>query len=186
MSTIYQLRKSLGTALCMLMFLTLETQAQTKEYQVKAAFLFNFAQFVEWPDTTFTNADAPFCIGILGDDPFGKALDQTIQDETINGHKIAIQRSKHLADLMHCQMIFVSKSEKSYLADIFTALDSHPVLTVGELPNFARSGGGINFIQEGSKVRFELNPGAVQRDGLKFSSQLLSLGRIVLTAKEVK
>ena len=156
-----------------------EAAAQTKEYQVKAAFLFNFAQFVEWPPGAYADTNAPFCIGILGDDPFGKALEQTIQGENIEGHKMVVQRSHQVADLANCQMIFVSKSEKSRVTEILAALGSRPVLTVGEVPGFARGGGGINFFLEGAKVRFEINPDVAQTEGLKISSQLLSLGKLV-------
>lgn len=160
--------------------------AQPKEYQVKAAFLFNFAQFVEWPDSVFPSPDGPFYVGVLGDDPFGTALDEVVRGEAISGHKMVVQRSRQMADLKNCQMIFVSKSEKSRVPEILAAAGSRPVLMVGDVSGFARSGGGINFILEGAKVRFEINPGAARTRGLKFNSQLLSLGRIVTTAKDVK
>lgn len=182
----YFIRKSLGAWLCLLAWWPAMAVAQSKEYQVKAAFLFNFAQFVEWPDTVFTAPDAPFCIGVLGDDPFGAALDEAVRDETISGHKMIVQRARQVADLKSCQMIFVSKSEKSHLPEILAAVGSRMVLTVGEVPGFARSGGEINFFLEGTKVRFEINPGAAQNCGLRFNSQLLSLGRIVTTGKENK
>jgi hypothetical protein len=180
------IRTSLGFLLCLLGFVPLTLHGQTKEYQVKAAFLFNFAQFVDWPDTVFTAPDAPFYIGVLGDDPFGTALDEAVRDESIGGHKMIVQRARQVADLKSCQMIFVSKSEKSHLPEILTAVGSRTVLTVGEVPGFARSGGEINFFLEGTKVRFEINPGAAQNCGLRFNSQLLSLGRIVTTGKEDK
>ena len=183
MFTLKQNWRSLCAGVCLLLLVPREAAAQTKEYQVKAAFLFNFAQFVEWPAGVYADTNAPFCIGILGDDPFGQALEQTIQGENIGGHKMAVQRSRQVADLMNCQMIFVSKSEKSHVPEILTTLGSHPVLTVGEVPGFARSGGGINFILEGAKVRFEINPEAAQTEGLKISSQLLSLGKIVSGGK---
>lgn len=160
--------------------------AQPKEYQIKAAFLFNFAQFVEWPESVFTSSDAPFCVGVLGDDPFGSALDDAVHGEAIGSHKMSVQRSRQMADLKNCQMIFVSKSEKDRLPGILAAVGSRPVLMVGDVSDFARSGGEINFYLEGAKVRFEINPGAAQSCGLKFNAQLLSLGRIVTTAKEVK
>ena len=170
--------------LCLLLFLPREAAAQTKEYQVKAAFLFNFAQFVEWPDGTYASTNVPFCIGVLGDDPFGAALDQIVQGESIGSHKLTVLHSRQVADFKNCQMIFISKSEKGHLAKILSALDSRPVLTVSEVDGFARSGGDINFYLDGTKVRFEINPTAAQNGGLKISSQLLSLGKIVTTAKE--
>jgi hypothetical protein len=169
-----------------LAMLTCGAQAQSKEYQIKAAFLFNFAQFVDWPSAAFANTNAPFCIGVLGDDPFGGALDTTIQDEAIGNHKIIIERSQNVEDLKNCQMIFVSKSEKKHIGEILLDLDSKPILKVSEIDGFAQDGGGINFFLAGTKVRFEINPDAAQSDGLKISAQLLSLGKIVQSAKEDK
>jgi len=169
-------------ALTLVLVLTglLPTRAQTsKEYQIKAAFLFNFAQFVEWPPAAFADANAPISIGVLGDDPFGPILDQTVQGETINHRKLIIQRSQRAADLKNCHLVFISKSERSRLADIFNSLESASVLTVSETENFARRGGIINFYLDGNKVRFEINADAAQRKGIKISSQLLKLGKVL-------
>jgi len=155
----------------------------SKEYQIKAAFLFNFAQFVEWPSAAFADASTPITIGVLGDDPFGPVLDQTIQGETINRRKLIIQRSQQVADLKGCHLVFISKSERSHLADIFDTLGSSSVLTVSETENFARRGGIINFYLDGNKVRFEINADAAQRKGIKISSQLLKLGKVVSTER---
>ena len=161
-------------------------QATSKEYQIKAAFLFNFMQFVEWPPTVLKNADDPFRIGVLGQDPFNAALEDTVQGETISNHKIIVEHAMQVDDLKNCQLIFISKSEKKHVAEILSALDDKPVLTVSEIEGFAERGGGINFYLEGNKVRFEVNPDAARHDGLKVSSQLLSLGKIIETAKEAK
>ena len=165
---------------------SLFAQTPSKEYQIKAAFLFNFIQFVEWPPTVFKNADDPFRIGVLGQDPFNAALEETVQGETIINHKIIVEHSMQVDDLKNCQLIFISKSEKKHVTEILSALDDKPVLTVSEIEGFAERGGGINFYLEGKKVRFEVNPDAAQHDGLKISSQLLSLGKIIETAKEAK
>ena len=161
-------------------------QATSKEYQIKAAFLFNFIQFVQWPPTVFKNADDPFRIGVLGQDPFNAALEDTVQGETISNHKIIVEHAMQVDDLKNCELIFISKSEKKHVPEILSALDDKPVLTVSEIEGFAERGGGINFYLEGKKVRFEVNPDAAQHDGLKMSSQLLSLGKIIETAKEAK
>lgn len=173
-------RLLLGLA-ALLAFLAEPLPAQSpvsREYQIKAAFLFNFAQFVEWPATAFTNTDAPLCIGVLGDDPFGGALEQTLKDETIRSHKLTVQRSRRVEDLKGCQMIFISRSEKGRMPAILSALDGM-TLTVSETEDFARRGGMINFFLDGNKVRFEINPATAQSKGLKISSQLLSLGKII-------
>jgi hypothetical protein len=164
---------------CLLSFAPVPARAESREYQIKAAFLVNFMQFVTWPSNAFANDDAPFCIGVLGDDPFGPALDQTVQGETVNHHKIVVQRRRRIEDCKNCQMVFVSRSEEKNLPVILAKLDSGPVLTVSEMRGFARRGGIINFYLEGNKVRFEINPAVAQRDKLKMSAQLLSLGRIV-------
>jgi YfiR/HmsC-like len=180
------IHKGFYTLLCLLAFAPWNAQAQTKEYQIKAAFLFNFAQFVEWPANAFASTNAPFCIGVLGDDPFGAALDETVQGETIDNRKIIVRRARQAGDLKNCQMIFVSKSEKKHVAEILSEMDSKPILTVSEVDGFARQGGIINFYLDGTKVRFEIDPSAARSDGLKISSQLLSLGKIVQPAKEEK
>jgi hypothetical protein len=151
----------------------------SREYQIKAAFLFNFAQFVDWPPTAFTNAEAPLCIGVLGEDPFGTALEQTVLGETVHNRKLIVQHSRRVEDLTACQLVFISKSEKGHLAEILSKLDGREALTVSEIDGFARRGGIINFYLDGNKVRFEINPTIAQQVGLKMSSQLLSLGKIV-------
>ena len=166
--------------------MNLAAQTASKEYQVKAAFLFNFIQFVQWPPMIFTNTDEPFRIGVLGENPFDTALEETVQGETIGNHKIIVERAQAVGELANCQVIFISKSEKKHVTEILSALGTKPVLSVSEIEGFAGRGGSINFYLEGSKVRFEINPAAAQRDGLKVSSQLLTLGKIVETAKEAK
>jgi hypothetical protein len=168
---------------CLLILAPWPARGESREYQIKAAFLVNFMQFVTWPSNAFTNADAPFTIGVLGEDPFGAALDRTVQGETVDHHKIMIQRARRIEDCKDCQMIFVSRSEEKNLPVILAKLDSGPVLTVSEMRDFARQGGIINFYLEEKKVRFEINPAVAQRDKLKISAQLLSLGKIVEPAK---
>jgi hypothetical protein len=154
-------------------------QEESKEYQLKAAFLFNFAQFVKWPPDSFSNPDAPFYIGILGSDPFGSALEETIQGEAINNHRLTVVRARRIEDLKNCQMIFVCRSEEGHVGEILSQIGTKPILTVSEVESFARSGGDIDFYLSGGKVRFEINPQSALRCGLKISSQLLSLGKIV-------
>jgi hypothetical protein len=154
-------------------------QESNKEYQVKAAFLYNFIQFVKWPPEAFPTPDAPLCIGVLGDDPFDGALEDTVRGEAVNGHKLTVIRSHNPDDLRGCQMIFVSRSAQGQMDQILAAVNDRPVLTVGEIDRFAEEGGDINFYLSAGKIRFEINPGAAKHCGLKISSQLLALGRIV-------
>ena len=150
-----------------------------REYQIKAAFLFNFVQFVKWPGAAFTSSDAPFNIGILGDDPFGSALDDTIQGEVVNGHRLTIMRSQSAGELEGCQMVFVCRSAQNDTGAILARLGSRPILTVSDAKDFARDGGDIDFYLMDGKIRFEINAQAAKRQGLNISSQLLALGKIV-------
>lgn len=153
--------------------------AAPREYQIKAVFLFNFLQFVEWPSTVFAAADTPIRIGVLGDDPFGPALEEAVRDETIDGRRLTVRRSQRIEDMADCQLLFIGKSESRRLAEILSSLEGRPVLTVGEVGGFTRQGGIISFYADGKKVRFEINPATARRCGLKLSSQLLGLGRVV-------
>lgn len=157
-----------------------QTQAQTPgEYQVKAAFLFNFVKFVEWPAEAFADSNAPLVIGVLGDDPFGSALDQTISGKNINGRQLVIRRLKWGQDLRGCHVLFISSSERNRLSQIIQSLRGASVLTVGETGQFNQQGGIINFVLDASKVRFEINTGVAEQAHLKISSRLMSLAKNV-------
>lgn len=173
------LRARIALCACLIFFAPAVLHAQAKEYQIKAAFLYNFAQFVSWPATAFTNASEPFQIGVLGDNPFGQSLDETVRGETIQGRPIVVVKSSHVEKLANCQMLFVSKSEAGRFNDVFSKLDSKPVLTVSEDVGFIPHGGTINFYRDGAKIRFEINPDAAEKNGLKLGSGLLSVGKIV-------
>ena len=151
------------------------------EYQVKAALLYNFSKFVDWPETSFQNAAAPIIIGILGNDPFGNHLDRTIKNKTVNGRSLTIHRFKKLDDLTPCHILFISPSEKKHLSEVLDKLKTWHVLTVSDMKNFSRSGGMINLITEVNRIRFEINIDAADQGGLKISSQLLKLSKIVRT-----
>jgi hypothetical protein len=172
------LRRRIGIGAFLILFAPSLLHAQSKEYQVKAAFLYNFAQFVLWPATAFTNTTEPFQIGVIGENPFGKALEETVRGETVQGHPIQIVESSRIEKLAGCQILFVSKSEAAHFNEVFSKLDSRPVLTVGEDPDFIQHGGVINFYRDGSKVRFEINPDAAGKSGLRLGSELLTVGKI--------
>lgn len=151
------------------------------EYEVKAAFLFNFMQFVEWPANAATNAKSPLWIGVLGEDPFGNALAEAIEGETILGRPLALKRGRQIADLKDCHLIFVCRSERVRLGEILAALRGHSALTVSDTDQFCEHGGMIGLINEGGRIRFDINLEAAEQCNLKISSKLLRLGR--LTAK---
>lgn len=181
-----KMNRCLGTLFCATALICNVAHAQSKEYQIKAAFLFNFTQFVEWPDAAFSGPDAPLYVGVLGDDPFGSALEETFRGESVQNHKLSIRHAQKVEDLADCQMLFVSKSENARVPEILAKIDSRPVVTVSEVDGFARRGGTIDFYRENNKVRFEINLGSARQSGLKISSQLLGLGKLVQTAKTGK
>jgi hypothetical protein len=150
-------------------------EAQPSEYQLKAAFLFNFAKFVEWPPRAFTDATSPIVIGILGETRLNADLQRTIRDKTVNNRALAIKEFRSPADATNCHILFISTAEKKRLPEILEGLRGVSVLTVGEMDRFTESGGMINFVQESSKIRFQINDGAARSVGLKISSKLLSL-----------
>jgi len=146
------------------------------EYQVKAIFLYNFTKFVEWPADP---ANEPIVIGIIGEDPFGNWLDEAIRGKTANGHKLVVRHLKGGEEARACQVVFFSASEVKRLHTTLDSLTGASVLTVGEKEGFAEEGGIINFTLEDSRVHFEINVDAAQRAGLKISSKLLSLAKVV-------
>ena len=167
---------------CLLPGLVLNPSARAQspgEYEVKAVFLYNFAKFVEWPPNFPSEGNDPFVIGILGQDPFGAAVEQALLRKTINGRPLAIKRVKHAQDTRGCQILFISASESKRLKAHLAQLKGDPVLTVGDTENFAQEGGVIAFTLEDNRVRFEINVDAAQRAGLRISSRLLSLAKIV-------
>jgi len=150
---------------------------QSLEYQVKAAFLLNFTKFTEWPGSVFPSPTSPFTICIMGTDPFGSSLEQLTRGEAVNGHRIAIERIKRGSRPQACQVLFMSRVEKgsgAVLADLGSG-----VLTVGEGDGFLQDGGMISFVIENRRTRFDVNPTTAEAAGLKLSSRLLSVARLV-------
>jgi hypothetical protein len=148
------------------------------EYRVKAAFLYNFARFIEWPPEVFPDPTVSFTICVLGRDPFGRVLDNEIAGRKIDGRSVAVRRITDARRAAGCAILFVSSSErKRALAAI--ALCQPGILTVGEVDNETSDGMVVNFTLEGSNIRFEINPEAAEQERLRISSRLLSLATIV-------
>jgi hypothetical protein len=145
------------------------------EYQIKSAFLFNFAKFVEWPSSAFPHTNSPIIIGIVGENPFGDILATTIRDKTVNDRPLVIKEFQPPLSTTNFHIVFISTSEKSRLPVLLQTLRESSALTVGEMERFTESGGMINFVWEGNKVRFQVNEAAAKSAGLKISSKLLSL-----------
>ncbi len=149
------------------------------EYQVKAAFLFNFARFVEWPPRAFETASSPIAVCVLGEDPFGESLNRVVDGKTLGDRAMTVRRGKKLRELSGCEILFISASERARLPEILEELRTTPVLTVGEGEDFATRGGEVQFILEDSHVHLLINVDATERAGLKVSSKLLSLAHVV-------
>ena len=152
---------------------------EASEYQIKAAFLYNFTKFVEWSSEASPGENDPLVICIVGENPFGDNLNSFIKDKTINGHKLVVRQLEPAQDLKGCQIAFISSAARNQLRSIFQNANHAGVLTVGETEGFAAQGGVIDFIREEKKVHFEINVDAAQRTKLKISSKLISLARIV-------
>lgn len=157
---------------------TLAGDLGPSEYQVKAAFLYNFAKFVKWPENAFSDTNSPIVIGILGEDPFGPSLDLAVQGKTINGHPLIVRTVGNINEAAGaCQVLFVCKKPKRNLVQLIAALRHAGILTVGDTEHFIDAGGMINFVSDDSKVRFEINDLEARRAGLTISSKLLSVAQ---------
>jgi hypothetical protein len=153
------------------------TADATLEYQVKAAFLLNFTKFIEWPATAFADAGAPFTICVLGNDPFGSALEQVVSGETVGGRKLAVRKMDQPPAPQTCQVVFQAGTGKDRAAAPGSL--GAGVLTVGEGESFVREGGIIAFVIDNHRVRFDINQSAADHAALKLSSKLLSVARSV-------
>jgi hypothetical protein len=148
------------------------------EYAVKAAFLYNFAKFVEWPANAFAGPASPIVFFVFGEDPFGGAL-KSLKGKTANGRPIVVRYAANLGELERCHLLFVCASSMALLPKILQATKDWNVLTVGDVDGFARDGGTINLVNEGQRIGIEVNMEAAQRTRLQISSKLLALAKIV-------
>jgi hypothetical protein len=143
------------------------------EYEVKAAFLYNFTKFVTWPHQS--GPFRVFSIGVIGEDPFGAILDQAVTGKPVEDQRIVVRRIENLTDIRGCEVLYVSRSENRRLSEIFDQLHGLPVLTVGETEAFAQAGGMIRFLLQDDHVRFEVNANAMAAARLQVSSRLLQV-----------
>jgi hypothetical protein len=149
-----------------------------REYEIKAAYIYNFINYIDWPEDAFPATGGTITIGIVGENPFGTALDP-LNGKQVKGRTLALKQITDTKDLAQCQIVFISSSEKARLPELLEKLKDSRVLTVSEIDGFAEHGGIINFISERNKVRFEINPDAARRLGLNISSELLKLAKLV-------
>jgi hypothetical protein len=186
-----QFLKKLGTAAGLRIFLSfaivsllasptpLRAQsALQREYEIKAAYLYNFITYIDWPADALPPVGSTLTIGVVGENPFGSALNP-LNGKKVKGRTLAVKQISSVKDLEQCQMVFICPSEKARLAEILSQLKDSRVLTVSEMDGFAEQGGIINFISERNRVRFEINPEAARRLGMTISSELLKLAKLV-------
>lgn len=153
---------------------------ESREYVLKAGFIYNFTKFIKWPNEVSQAIESDgLNLCVIGKDPFGKILDQLSQRSLSKGEKIFIKRFQSSQDAKSCHILFISGSEKVQLSLILDKIDGLPILLIGDTPQYAERGVGINFFVGGNKIRFEINQKAVERRGIKISSELLNLAMIV-------
>lgn len=169
---------TLLTCIPFVSFLNAQETSPDLEHQVKAAFLYNFARFVEWPPDT-PAGEGSFVIGVLGPDATSRALEATVQGKSVGGRTIQVRPVKSQEEATQCHMLFVGSETPERLARMLSAVRRAAVLTVGDSDTFARAGGIVNFVMQDNHVRFAVNTDAAERAGLKISSKLLQLAIIV-------
>jgi hypothetical protein len=174
----------LGWTLCSVCFLggSVAQDAVFDEYQVKAAYLYNFAKFVEWPPECFTNSQAPLVISVFGENPFRNEFNAIVKEHKINGRDIRFKPVTTVAAATGVQVMFFTAAEDDHIAETLAALKGRGVLTVGESKKFIASGGAINFVRVADTVRFEVNVAAAEQQGLKLSAQMLKVAIAIYKA----
>lgn len=155
-----------------------------KEYDLKAVFLYNFTQFIEWPDTAFSNKSDTFIIAIVGNDPFKHALDNTVSNETVNNRPMKVERFDHIDNISKCHILFVSQSESAKIKSILAKPELLGALTVSDIDKFAERGGIIGFFTEDNRIRLKINVDKARESQLSISSKLLRLANIVKTDED--
>lgn len=163
----------------LLLLVTANSSAAPTEYRVKAVFLYHFSRFVEWPESAFAAPDAPFVIGVFGQDPFGPELDEVVRGETVNGRPLQIRRIHDVADVAGCQILFIPASEQPQLDEIVAALGQHSTLTVSDVDGAASQGAMIRLVTDGDRIRLRVNVESARAAGLIISSKLLRSAEIV-------
>jgi hypothetical protein len=180
----WKFRALLACALIPFVGIVQAAQENPSEYQLKAAFVYNFAKFIDWPPKVYPAPQSPFSICILGTDPFGSVIDDALRGKTVEDHPVIVQRMKEVAAARRCQIVFVSASERHRLPEVLASLKGANVLVVGDFDGFAAAGGAIELTLQDNRVRFAINPGAADDAGLRISSKLLALATIVHGTQE--
>jgi hypothetical protein len=169
---------SLLVYLCLSIHLLNGQGKPSPEYQVKAAFLYNFTRFISWPAASFRSANSPFIIGIIGNDPFGNYIEEIAKGEKVDGHPIMVQRYHNLKDVLNCHLLFIHSPATGKAKEIVALTGRKSILTVSDDEGFTQKGGMINFYRENNKIRFEVNIQAAKNADLELSSKFLGVAKI--------
>ena len=173
-------RMLLGFVLGLLVLGTAATSAWAQsEDQIKAAFLFNFARYVEWPDSAFSGPSAPVRICMAGADDFATIVSQAVGGKSVGDRAVDVVSGIGLADASACHILYVGAGLDGDASAVASSVSGGNVFTVADREGFAKTGGIANFMRADNKVRFEINPGAAKQAGLKISSRLLRLAKVV-------
>jgi uncharacterized protein DUF4154 len=178
-------RASVATAVALLALVPIvsATEDFTREYKVKAGFLFNFTKFVEWPTDALASADSPLVIGVFADDPAAGVLVHALENKTASGRPITLKLLAADTPPFGCQMFFLGRAKEERLAGLVAQTRGRPILTVGEVDQFAQRGGIINLVRKDDSFRFEVNLEAAEKARLKISASLASMATIVKAQK---
>lgn len=166
--------------LCLAATGSVRADSRAEEYTVKAAFLFHFSQFVEWPEGTFKEPDSPLVYCTVGEDPFHGALDSTLSGKMAGAHLFQVRHLTRAQEAQGCSVVFIGDEERKQISATLNAVKGSPILTVGESEQFIQEGGMIGFCMEENKIRFNINLEAAERAHLKISSRLLTLSKTVI------
>jgi len=171
------------TILFVLSTISGNAQNPSLEYQLKAVFLFNFTQFVDWPAESFPNNKSPLVIGVIGENPFGNYLEQAVSGETKNGHPVIVQYYRDEEAAKSCHMLFINLPASDKRKQVIDKIKEEPVLTVSDASDFSIQGGLVRFVKKNNKIKLQINLEACKELGLVPSSKLLKLADIVEPGK---
>ncbi len=169
-----------GMTLLCILFLTNPVKGEReREYKVKAAFLYNFAQFVTWPSNQSTKEERQFNLCLYGNSPIHRFLEESVQGKKLHNKEVFFLHLTSRKAIQTCHLLFIGTTRREWTAALRPTLRGKPILTIAEFDQFSKTGGMIQFFIEDKKVRFAINPDEVERGNLHISSKLLQLAKIV-------
>lgn len=176
--------KELFTKACILLLFFLFSMSAVSaqsgalpENKLKAVFLYNFTRFIDWPAEAFYSSNAPFVIGIIGNDPFGNYIEEAVAGENISGHPIIVKRFQNVKDVA-CHILYINSNDPETTREILSTLSNRSILTVSDQKNFVKWGGMVRFFSEENKIRLQINNSAAKAAQLNISSKLLAVAQV--------